>query len=187
MYEILQIVIVVLLLVLLAGVALTFRSARWINRRISSLNETVSELAPFVWATASLNQRLEIGRSLPNWNVWSMPPDTLVQILEIIETRKPKLIVEFGSGISTIVIASKLRDVGGKLISYEHDAEYAENVRHGLTERGLAGFVDLRVRGITPTKFLEYDHRWYDVDLDELPKNADLVVVDGPPMPLEKR
>lgn len=170
-----------ILLFLLAGATYGYRSLKRISRRLNDISKEVAAVAPFVWATNSLARRNDLITSLPNWNGWSMPPDTLVHILDTIEARKPTCIVEFGAGISTVLIASQLKRTQGKLISYEHDAVYAKHILSMLQIRGLDDVVDIRVHAMTAEKFMSYDHSWYDLDTDTLPTNADLVIVDGPP------
>lgn len=171
-----------ILMILIIGAVYGYRAVNRFSRRLTTIEMNVATIAPFVWATNSLSRRKDLVASLPNWNHWSMPPDTLVHILDIIAAQKPTRIVEFGAGISTILIASQLKGTQGQLISYEHDAVYAKHIQNMLQLRGLEEVVDIRVHVMTSEKFMSYDHSWYDLDADTLPTNADLVIVDGPPM-----
>ncbi|MBY5974857.1 class I SAM-dependent methyltransferase [Ferrimonas balearica] len=173
--------LVIIVAILIVGGAYGYRYLRRLSRKMNQMSKDVSELAPFIWATNSLCRRDDLVKSLPNWNTWSIPPDTMIHILDEIEARRPSLIVEFGAGLSTILIASQLKGFHGKLISYEHDAIYAEHIKSMLHVRGLSGSVEIRVKSLTAQKFSSYEHPWYDLDADTLPMNADLVIVDGPP------
>ena len=174
----------ILLVSILVGIALTLLHLRRTKRKINSVSHRLDGLAPFFWATTSLNRVQDITHPLPNWNDWSMPPDLLMKLLELVDKLKStedKVIVEFGSGISTIVLASKLKAVGGKLISFEHDAAYAAQIKNMLSIRGLSKFVDLRVTEITSIPYHTYEYPWYDINPNDLPDFVDLVIIDGPP------
>lgn len=61
--------------------------------------------------------------------------------------RRPRIVVEFGAslGISTIYLASALRDCGGRLITTEVLPAKAEAAQENLVEAGLDDLLDLRV------------------------------------------
>lgn len=57
----------------------------------------------------------------------------------------PRVIVEFGSGASTLAIADALRQNGiGKLISIEHNDNYGAQTLGTLQAECLEDWVDLR-------------------------------------------
>jgi len=99
------------------------------------------------------------------------------------------VIVEFGSGASTLVIADALRQNGtGRLISVEQRHYYASQVQKMLQGEDLEEYVDLRVGGLEEWdgEHLNYDDaekpsRWYSVSLLEGMDSVDLLWVDGPP------
>ncbi|EMI44591.1 hypothetical protein RRSWK_02657 [Rhodopirellula sp. SWK7] len=114
---------------------------------------------------------------------WSMKFPNLHALLELLDREEPKLIVEFGSGISTLLIASWIQERGvGRLVSFDHDAEWACKTKHYLDRHSLAS-VDVRVRPLK--SIVSSGHRciWYDTTEDDLKSlsGVDLVVVDGPP------
>ena len=61
-------------------------------------------------------------------------------LVELVRAEEPGSIVEFGSGTSTVVLASLLAELhrdGPRLVSFEQDPAQAERSRAALTERGL--------------------------------------------------
>jgi predicted O-methyltransferase YrrM len=83
---------------------------------------------------------------------------------------RARTIVEFGTsfGISTLHLASALRDNGGgHLISSEFEPSKVARARHHLTEAGLIDLVDIREGDALQT--LRAD----------LPEQIDLVLLDG--------
>lgn len=165
----------------LAILGYTTRQFRRVLRKLRTLEEGVKAIPMFVWASSNLQRFVPVDRPLPNWNHWSMPPDLLSVIVGIVMEKKPQTIVEFGSGVSTIVIANLLRENGGRLISFEHDREYARQQTDMLKSHGLLEFVDLRVMPISEARHQPFGHRWYDLAGLEMLEDVDLVIVDGPP------
>jgi hypothetical protein len=114
---------------------------------------------------------------------WSMRFSNLHKIMEILDERQPLTIVEFGSGLSTILIASWLDCLGrGKLISYDHDSNWADATKNHLRMHNLEDFAEVRH---APLKEIECDGQrvvWYNLD-DQISDIAeiDLMIVDGPP------
>ena len=152
-----------------------------LSQQVRAIQNEVSQLPRFVWASQNVQASLAFRQPLPNWNHWTIPPDLLAIIMNLIKNREPQLIVEFGSGLSTIVIASLIRGYGGKLISIEHDAGYAETQRKALICHGLSEHVEVRVSPIGSRTYEPFRHPWYEIpDFADL-ANVDLVVVDGPP------
>jgi hypothetical protein len=81
--------------------------------------------------------------------------DTLERIVELVRARRPAAVVEFGSGTSTLVLASVLQetlpasDQGPRLLSFEQSGYWAQSTRRSLAEHGLdpiAAVVELPIR-----------------------------------------
>ena len=71
---------------------------------------------------------------------WAVDEVTIQRLAELVRHRPPRIVVEFGSGTSTIVLASLLargRDSGPRVISFEEDAWWAGRTREELKMRGL--------------------------------------------------
>lgn len=81
---------------------------------------------------------------------------------------RPRTVVEFGSslGISTLFIASALRDCGGRMITTELLAGKADAARGNLQEAGLGDLVELRVGDARET-------------LRDLEDTVEMVFLDG--------
>ena len=79
------------------------------------------------------------GAYLP-WSSASMRPSGLVAVLNEVALREPALVVECGSGVSTLFLARLLRERGtGRLVSVEHDPGWADWVRRTVAAEGLEG------------------------------------------------
>ena len=56
-----------------------------------------------------VHQQLNSGRSLPQFNDWSITPDVAQILTKSVQQEKYDLIIEFGSGVSTLVMATTLQ------------------------------------------------------------------------------
>ena len=119
---------------------------------------------------------------LPEMRAWAGSPDLLKKIAEVVLMDKPALVVEASSGVSTLVIAYCLKQLGrGTVVSLEHDAKYAAASErlvafHGLQDIATIVHAPLKEVAIDSQKWL-----WYDSDLLQMSAPIDLLVVDGPP------
>jgi len=104
-----------------------------------------------------------------------------------ITTRRPSLIVECGSGTSTLLMATCLKTFGidGRVIAIDHDATYAEKTRDLLRRNSVDDVVTVVTAPITSRTVRRNSAQWYDFDPDQhLNQDIDLLLVDGPPNPL---
>jgi predicted O-methyltransferase YrrM len=126
--------------------------------------------------------------SLPYTRGWAASPDLLLFLHEKIRTRKPELVVEFGSGVTSLIIADALQQNGvGRLQSFDHDPAYALATRTRLEQSGLSGIAQVSCVELvdwTPPSSTELGDawKWYDItkNIDEL-NGIDMLLVDGPP------
>lgn len=141
--------------------------------------DVVMEIA----AMSSLRERApKIGVS-PPMTRFSMEPSAILAVVENVVETGPGLIVELGSGASTIWIAGALAHLGrGRLISYDHDPHYLSQTKAWLRANGLEDWVDLRLAEIKP-RILEDGAEvcWYDIAQHEVEEGIEILLVDGPP------
>ena len=131
-----------------------------------------------------LENRLQLGAALPPLRGWAAAPDFLVILINHALERKPHIIVECGSGASTIVLARCSQICGcGHVYCLEHDAAFAEKIRNRLNMAGLEDWATVLDAPLIQYTIGEDIWSWYS--LEWLPNcKIDLLVVDGPPMPL---
>ncbi len=135
-----------------------------------------------VEALISLRDALRLEHPLPPTRGWAASPDLLLLIVRHIEATKPRLVVELGSGVSTIVIAASLRRSGsGRSVSLEHDPDHAARTRTELDRQGLSSLADVVHAPLRDLSVGEGTWRWYGAPRDAIPQCIDLVFVDGPP------
>lgn len=146
-----------------------------------------TQLESLTW----LQQRLKIQGRLPPLRGWATSPDVLLHLHEHVMAARPRLVVEFGSGASSLVIADALRQNGfGKLMSLEHSERYGGLTRESLRREYLDQWVDLRIGELEPWTGQHLGRQegqedealhWYPIRLLEGLEGIDMVLVDGPP------
>lgn len=115
--------------------------------------------------------------ALPSLGSWKADTGLLRLLVDHIFLNRPRLVVEFGTGASTLVLARALQLVGGgTLISFEQHADFVEATRRWLRDYGLDA--DLRTAPLRRSPD-GWPGLWYDHG--PLPASIDLMLVDGPP------
>jgi predicted O-methyltransferase YrrM len=112
---------------------------------------------------------------------WAISPDAMALVLADLQDCVAPTVIEFGSGQSTVILASALKRRGGCLISVEHDADYSAGIQRQLEACGLADVVNTRHLPLVPIQDQQAKGaRSYD--LQSLPPHQiDVALIDGPP------
>lgn len=135
-----------------------------------------------IQATLDLYARESFRQRLPPMTGWAASPVLLSDIASEIRLRRPKVILELGSGVSTIVMAYALEEIGqGHIRSLEHSDEYKNRTIAELERHDLTSWADVRLAPLKPVQIEGREWMWYDVTALEDLTEIDLVVVDGPP------
>ena len=114
--------------------------------------------------------------SLPYLGSWKADTGLLTLPVDHILEKRPKLVVEFGTGASTLILSQALQQAGGgQLISFDQHHDFVDATRRWLSDYGLKA--DLRAVPLRPSE--DWPGLWYDHG--PLPKKIDLMLVDGPP------
>lgn len=126
----------------------------------------------------ALLDRLELPYdALPYLGSWKADTGLLKLVVDHVLAEKPQVVVEFGTGASTLVIARALQKAGGgQLISFDQHGDFVEATRDWLEEFGLEA--DLRAAPLKPSPD-GWPGLWYDHGA--LPREIDMMLIDGPP------
>lgn len=129
----------------------------------------------------ALAEALAAGPALPRSD-WALD-DTGLQILlgEVAGGRRR--IIECGSGASTILVARMLKARGdGRIQALEHDSGWARKTRASLIGEGLTPYAEVIDAPLRSLATGAAGGQWYEpAALDRLQRDADLLLVDGPP------
>ena len=115
--------------------------------------------------------------ALPYLGSWKADTGLLKLLVDHISEHKPKLVVEFGTGASTLILARALqRSGGGTLISFDQHPDFVQATRQWLADYGLEA--DLRSAPLVPSPD-GWPGLWYEHG--PLPSGIELMLIDGPP------
>jgi predicted O-methyltransferase YrrM len=134
----------------------------------------------------SLLPRLDIEGVLPPFphQGWEISGELAAYLFFLVRRHAPRLILELGSGSSTVLFAAAARANGiGRVVSVEHDPEHFARTAQFLAQAGLSDWVDLIEAPLVEQRFGTLDVQWYDLAtvLAALPGKIGLLFVDGPP------
>eukprot|EP00698_Gefionella_okellyi_P005838 TRINITY_DN15279_c0_g1_i1.p1 TRINITY_DN15279_c0_g1~~TRINITY_DN15279_c0_g1_i1.p1 ORF type:complete len:285 (-),score=53.03 TRINITY_DN15279_c0_g1_i1:13-867(-) len=134
-----------------------------------------------------------VAAPLPVFGNWAISADFANAMMRHVLRAHPKIIVEFGSGLSTLLnaYACKRFAHGCQIHTFDHDAAYAEQTRNSLALHGLSEYATVHYVPLVQLNFQSSLTdaaiiRWYDSDavgkiLSSVGAKIDLVIVDGPP------
>ncbi|CAN2208081.1 COG4122 Predicted O-methyltransferase [Candidatus Nanopelagicaceae bacterium] len=175
----------VLIILVLLVVLYCAKLLRALHQRVSKSNqqtqESIKELKEQVWhsyrqseALQQLFALLKFSAPIPPTRSWAASPDLLLTIADLVRTHKPRLVVELGSGVSTLIVA---KAGARRVISMDNSAEFAMKTREMLKAHKVRG-VEVRV---APLKSHASGVDWYDTAKLKDLKKIDMLIIDGPP------
>jgi len=121
-----------------------------------------------------LTNLLDFKAAIPATRSWAASPDLLLTISEIVKKNRPGLVVELGSGISTLVAA---KSGARKIVSIDNSDVWGAKTVALLKEHKVRG-VDVRIAPLRP---YANGSEWYDLAAIKDLKKIDVLIVDGPP------
>ena len=178
-----------LLSLILLGTLYCIRSLRALHGKVSKKSEQIlreiqksaldgKKLSMTAYrqneAYIQLTNLLQFKSAIPSTRSWAASPDLLLLISETVKKNRPSLVVELGSGISTLVTA---KSGARKVISIDNSEEYGGKTRELLKEHKVRG-VEIRIAPLRP---YANGFEWYDTATIKDLKKIDLLIVDGPP------
>lgn len=122
--------------------------------------------------------------AFPPMRVIAGSPDFFKVIVEHCIKLQPKVIVEAGSGVSSVVVSEWLRAVGSEAKHYalDHLKQYADEtarkVEHANSQVLYAPLKDYSLEG--------KNWQWYDIAGLESVQDIDLLIIDGPPEDIQR-
>ncbi len=172
-------IVIILITASLAIVGLVWRLFRGLHRQIWDQQfRHYGQLE----ALSGLYSTLDIQHPLPRTRHTAASPDFLHLLANEIFRVRPQLIVEVGSGTSTLVAAYCLKKIGrGKIISLDHLDKYATITRQTIESHDLGNYAAVEFAPLKKYDGEGKDFLWYDDSVLEQVKQIDLLIVDGPP------
>jgi predicted O-methyltransferase YrrM len=135
----------------------------------------------------SIFSLLKLNHPLPPMREWAISPDFAAKIIALIYERKPQLIVEASSGVSTLVSAYCLKQIGrGNVLALEHEAQYAQLSNGNVHRHGLQEIAQVIHAPLTSVSIGDRTWLWYDFEkIRHLLQPIDFLIIDGPPGDLQ--
>jgi predicted O-methyltransferase YrrM len=158
----------------------TFDTLRQVRADIpKEIKQTFSQLE----ALQTLNKVLSPTDLLPPTRGWAASPDLLMVLVDLVISQRPSLVVECGSGASTLWIALALRrfEIDGRIVSLEHDPVFGGKTRDLLARHQVLDLVEIRDAPLESFSVDGDNYSWYAARAWEDLKEIDLLFVDGPP------
>ena len=193
---VLQILISISFLIILqssAGIIASIASALvllclggiYIFRREQAYSYYDKNRADNYWQVESLFRiyaTLDLTLPLPEFRHFRLSPDAASHLIREIILRRPKVVVECGSGLSTILIGKALQKNGeGRVYSIEGDPHYAEISRRMLKEYGVDAIAQVITAPLVKNQTGGPDTLWYDISkLSSIPDAIDLLLSMAP-------
>jgi predicted O-methyltransferase YrrM len=178
-----------LLLLILLGTLYCIRSLRALHGKVSKKSDQITREIQKVTvenkkqsmiayrqteAFIQLSNLMQFKSAIPPTRSWAASPDLLLLISETVKKNKPALVVELGSGVSTLVCA---KSGARKVISIDNSEQYGGKTRDLLKEHKVRG-VEIRIAPLRP---YANGSEWYQVSALKELKKIDLLIVDCPP------
>ena len=155
--------------------------------------------------TLALQNYFSTGDLPPNNYGWSIDTDLALYLTEKLENNTYDLVIEFGSGNSTVLFAKILlkmmmknreentlpndTDLPKRILTFEHNKHYHEQTTAMLRQAELDDMVNLVYAPLVDYSYQDEDYLYYDCDaalanianLYETKTPNVLVLIDGPP------
>lgn len=116
---------------------------------------------------------------------FSLNPNTILHLVNDLQVNNRKSVIEFGSGVSTLIMAKFIKSNGlsTKITSIDNNPDWSQYISKELVKHGCDDLVTLVVAPLSKQDTGLYIGPWYhsdDVQNAIYKKTFDVVLVDGP-------
>jgi predicted O-methyltransferase YrrM len=120
---------------------------------------------------------------LPATRDWAASPDLLLLLVDLVISERPSLVVECGSGASTLWLALAMRrfKIDGRIIALDHDPVFGGKTRDFLARHDVLDLAEVRDAPLENFSLNGEAYSWYARQAWEDLTGIDLLFVDGPP------
>jgi predicted O-methyltransferase YrrM len=130
-----------------------------------------------------LQRLVPLPAPMPRAGTWAASEDLLLWLVGVILERKPTLVVDLGSGQSSVWMAAAMREAGvrGRVIAIDHDAHFAAQTTELGRIQGVQQWLEVRHAPLMDVTIGERTSPWYDPQVFADLNGIGMVSVDGPP------
>ena len=160
--------------------------AQLVDNRTRTLRDRVERLQRDMGDVHGLVRLLPYTHDLPLpiGGGWALTGDSAAILVREALLRRPKTVLELGSGVSTLLLGQVLRNRGdGHVVSIDHDTTWAERTRRSVEFLGLRDYVTVVDAPLKRVEIAGQAFEWYDIPRERLDRlgPVDMLLVDGPP------
>ena len=159
------------------------RTLDTVRRVGASLEKEIKQSFRQLEALQNLSAMLPATDVLPATRGWAASPDLLAVLVDLVITERPSLVVECGSGASTLWLALAMRrfKINGRIIALDHDPVFGGKTRDLLARHGVGDLAEVRDAPLETFSLDGETYSWYARAAWEDLTGIDLLFVDGPP------
>jgi predicted O-methyltransferase YrrM len=159
------------------------RTLETVRRVGASLEEEIKQTFRQLEALQNLSAMLPATDVLPATRDWAASPDLLAVLVDLVITERPSLVVECGSGASTLWLALAMRrfKINGRIIALDHDPVFGGTTRDLLIRHDVGDLAEVRDAPLETVSLDGETYSWYTRQAWEDLTGIDLLFVDGPP------
>jgi predicted O-methyltransferase YrrM len=154
-----------------------------VSKAEQRITAAVSSMLPQLHSMVEISKRIDLRAPLPPLRGWAVSYDFAATLISILLEQRPRVVVEASSGVSTILTGYCLeKNGGGRVISLDHEAKYADATNDALTSHKLGLYAKAFHAPLRPYNVSGRQYSWYDMTaLESLEGSIDVAVIDGPP------
>jgi len=161
----------------------TTRTLDNVRRIGAGLEKEIKQTFRQLEALQNLSAVLPATDVLPATRGWAASPDLLAVLVDLVITERPSLVVECGSGASTLWLALAMRrfEIKGRIIALDHDPVFGGKTRCLLARHDVGDLAEVRDAPLESFSLGGETYSWYARRAWEDLTGIDLLFVDGPP------
>src|SRR5215831_9607292 len=162
----------------------TFDTVRRIGADIpKEIKNEIKQTFRQLEALQNLSAVLPAHDVLPATRGWAASPDLLMVLVDLVITERPSLVVECGSGASTLWLALAMRrfEIDGRIVALDHDPVFGGKTRDLLARHEVRDLAEVRDAPLESFSLAGETYSWYARRTWEDLTGIDLLFVDGPP------
>jgi predicted O-methyltransferase YrrM len=161
----------------------TTRTLDTVRRVGADIETDIKQTFRQLEALHNLGALLPVNDVLPATRGWAASPDLLVVLVDLVITERPSLVVECGSGTSTLWLALAMRqfEVDGRIIALDHDPAFGGKTRDFLAKHDVCDLAEVRDAPLESFDLDGETYSWYARRAWGDLTGIDLLFVDGPP------
>jgi len=134
-------------------------------------------------ALLNLRDLVKLEAGVPPAGGWAASPDLLLYCVDTLLAQKPALVVECGSGLSTLYLslAATQHGLATRIVSLEHEEHFAQQTRALLERHGVGDRAEVRLAPLEPSSVPGHETPWYAESALAGLDGIGLLLIDGPP------